>query len=182
MTADAVLKIVRRRGKQAGVDTCTASTDPLHTRRLEILRDYGLEIDEAFYTRHMSRTSRCEEGYCGPMTYSIAVNFEAVRPGFAQLIEQIGPCQLGSSQQNGTFFLLTSESNSLSTLHKKPPLPSIDGFSSFILRNPFKALDILNTREEVLRKVGVSRPKIIYLKDATKVLSGLPTLEELSNG
>lgn len=46
---------------------------------------------------------------------------------------------------------------------------------------PFlEALDILNTPEEVLRNVGISRPKISYLKDlANKVLSGLPTLEKL---
>jgi hypothetical protein len=42
------------------------------------------------------------------------------------------------------------------------------------------ALDILNTDTEVLRSAGLSRSKTIYLKDlATKVLEGLPTLEEL---
>lgn len=42
------------------------------------------------------------------------------------------------------------------------------------------ALDILNTLDEVLREVGISHPKVLYLKDlAQKVLDGLPTLADL---
>ena len=42
------------------------------------------------------------------------------------------------------------------------------------------AQDVLDTPDEVLRRVGISRPKISYLKDlAIHASNGLPTLEEL---
>ncbi len=42
------------------------------------------------------------------------------------------------------------------------------------------AKDVLDTPDEVLRHVGISRPKISYLKDlASHAIAGLPTLEEL---
>jgi DNA-3-methyladenine glycosylase II len=42
------------------------------------------------------------------------------------------------------------------------------------------AQDVLDTPDEVLRRVGISRPKISYLKDlARHAIAGLPTLEEL---
>lgn len=41
---------------------------------------------------------------------------------------------------------------------------------------------LLNTPEEQLRSVGVSRPKIRYLYDlAQKIVEGLPSIEELEN-
>ncbi|WP_392476595.1 DNA-3-methyladenine glycosylase family protein [Nostoc sp. C110] len=47
--------------------------------------------------------------------------------------------------------------------------------------SPFPtAIDILNTPDDVLRGAGISRPKVLYLKDlAQKVLDGLPTLDQL---
>ncbi|MCC5661631.1 hypothetical protein LC608_32735 [Nostoc sp. XA010] len=39
---------------------------------------------------------------------------------------------------------------------------------------------VFPTPDEVLRGAGISRPKILYLKDlAQKVIDGLPTLDEL---
>ncbi|MFP5274264.1 hypothetical protein [Coleofasciculus sp.] len=40
------------------------------------------------------------------------------------------------------------------------------------------AQDVLNTPDEVLRSVGISRPKISYLKDlARHSIDGLPTVD-----
>ncbi len=42
------------------------------------------------------------------------------------------------------------------------------------------AQELLDTPADILRSVGISRPKIIYLQDlAQKVLAGLPTIEKL---
>ena len=42
-------------------------------------------------------------------------------------------------------------------------------------------MDVLNTPEEVLRRVGISGSKISYIKNlAQQVLEGLPTLEQLA--
>lgn len=116
------------------------------------------------------------------MSYYAAINFlKQSDRVLGQVIEQIGPCQLDSSQQNGDLF----SSLSRAILHQQlSTLAAATIHRRFLQLYPEKpnpsALDILNTPEEVLRNIGISRPKINYLKDlATKVLSELPTLEEL---
>lgn len=116
------------------------------------------------------------------MTYAAAINFLMQSdPILGQVIEQIGPCQLSASQQQGDLFSTLARAiihQQISTkaaasiyrrflqLHSNKPLPS--------------ALDILNTPDELLREVGISHAKILYLKDlAQRVLEGLPTLVEL---
>lgn len=115
------------------------------------------------------------------MVYSIAATFlQQSDPVLAQIIEQIGPCQLGSSQQNGDLFSSLSRAILYQQLSTKAAATIHHRFLKLYPETLPTALDILNTPEEVLRNVGISRPKISYLKDlATKVLSGLPTLEEL---
>lgn len=115
------------------------------------------------------------------MSYQAAINFlQHSDQVLGQLIEQIGPCKLDSSQQNGDLFSSLSRAILSQQLSTKAAAAIHRRFLQ-LYPEPFpSALDILNTPEEVLRNVGVSRPKISYLKDlATKVLSGLPTLEEL---
>jgi DNA-3-methyladenine glycosylase II len=49
-------------------------------------------------------------------------------------------------------------------------------------RNHPSAEDILNTADDILRGVGISRQKVSYLKDLSqKVLDGLPNLAELES-
>lgn len=115
------------------------------------------------------------------MDYKGAVNFlQQSDPILAALIAQVGCCQLDNRQLEGDLFSSLSRSilhqqlstKVATTIHRRflllypPPFPTAE--------------DILNTPEEVLRSVGISRPKIRYLKGlATQVLSGLPTIEEL---
>jgi DNA-3-methyladenine glycosylase II len=116
------------------------------------------------------------------MSYYAAINFlKESDHVLGQLIEQIGPCQLDSLQQNGDLFSSLSRAILYQQLSTKAAATIHRRFLELYPEKPFpSALDILNTPEEVLRNVGISRPKISYLKDlATKVLEGLPTLEEL---
>jgi len=102
-------------------------------------------------------------------------------PILAALIEQVGHCQLYQVQQTGD--LLFSLSRSI--LHQQLSTKAATAIHRRFLQlypdptNP-TAWEILNTPDEVLRGVGISRPKVIYLKNlAQKVLEGLPTLTEL---
>lgn len=114
--------------------------------------------------------------------YDAAINFlKQSDQVLGQLIEQIGPCQLDSSQQHGDLFSSLSRAILHQQLSTKAAATIHQRFLQLYSEKPFpSALDILNTPEEVLRQVGISRPKIRYLKDlATKVLERLPTLEQL---
>lgn len=115
------------------------------------------------------------------MLYAATDFLKQSDPVLGQLIEQIGPCQLDSSKQNGDLFCSLSRAIIYQQLSTKAAASIHRRFLQLYPEKPFPAaLDILNMPEETLRSVGVSRPKIGYLKDlATKVLTGLPTLEEL---
>lgn len=116
------------------------------------------------------------------MSYYKAIDFlKQSDPVLGQLIDHIGHCELSSSQQNGDLFFSLSRAILYQQLSTKAANSIHRRFLQLYPESPFpSALDILNTPEEILRSAGVSRPKISYLKDlATKVLSGLPTLEEL---
>lgn len=116
------------------------------------------------------------------MDYKDAVNFlQQSDPILAALIAQVGSCQLHNRQLEGDLFSSLSRSILHQQLSTKVATTIHCRFLQLYPQSPFPtAEDILNTPEEVLRSIGISRPKIRYLKDlATQVLSGLPTLEEL---
>ena len=115
------------------------------------------------------------------MSYDVATNFlKRSDRVLGQLIEQVGPCLLNASQQNGDLFASLSRAILHQQLSTKAAATIHSRFLQLYPGHSPTALDVLNTPAEVLRQVGVSRPKIIYLRDlATRVVSGLPTLEEL---
>jgi DNA-3-methyladenine glycosylase II len=99
----------------------------------------------------------------------------------AVVIEQIGTCKLIQEQQTGDL---------LSSLCEAIIYQQISGKAAAAIYRRFLALypdksfptanDILMTEDDLMQKAGLSRSKIIYLKDlALKVLEGLPTLNEL---
>lgn len=118
------------------------------------------------------------------MNYERAIaHLKQADPTLGKLIDQVGPCRLAPTPQEGDLLFALSRTiihqqlsiKAAATIHRR-----------FLQLYPDKpapsAQDILNTPEEVLRGVGVSRPKINYLKDlAQKVSDGLPTLEQLSS-
>ena len=115
------------------------------------------------------------------MSYDAAINFlkqsdEVLR----ELIEQIGSCQLDSSQQNGDLFSSLARAIIHQQLSTKAAAAIYVRFLQLYPDTFPLATDILDTSDVTLRSVGISQPKIRYLKDlAQKVLEDLPTLEEL---
>lgn len=115
------------------------------------------------------------------MDYTAAIaSLKQADPNLAHLIEQVGDCLLHQSQNTGDLLYSLSESilyqqlsgKAAATIHRRFLALYPDGLPT--------ATDILNTPDELLRGAGISRAKVIYLKDLSqKVADGLPTLEEL---
>lgn len=115
------------------------------------------------------------------MDYSVAIaTLKQSDPILASLIERIGPCQLYQVQQQGDLFYALSRAILYQQLSTKAATAIHYRFLQLYPDATPSAIDVLNTPDEVLRSAGISRPKILYLKDlAQKVLNGLPTLTEL---
>ena len=116
------------------------------------------------------------------MSYDVAINFlKQTDPALGQVIEQIGECQLSASQQHGDLFSSLSRAIIHQQLSTKAAASIYRRFLQLDPSKPFPtALDILNAPVELLREVGLSRAKVLYLKDlAQKILDGLPTIAEL---
>ena len=100
-------------------------------------------------------------------------------PILADIIERVGLCTLQQNQRTGDLLFSLSESILHQQLSTKVAVIIHQRFLQLYPAAP-TTLDILNTADEDLRAVGISRPKILYLKDlAQKILDGLPTLEDL---
>ena len=115
------------------------------------------------------------------MDYSVAIaTLKQSDPILASLIEHIGPCQLYQVQQQGDLFYSLSRAILYQQLSTKAATAIYYRFLQLYPDATPSAIDVLNTPDEVLRSVGISRPKILYLKDlAQKVLDGLPSLKQL---
>lgn len=97
----------------------------------------------------------------------------------ASTIEKIGDCQLHQAQHTGDLFSSLCRSILYQQLSGKSAAAIHGRFLQLYADNPTPEV-ILNTPDEILRGVGISRPKIVYLKDlAQKTLDGLPTLVKL---
>jgi DNA-3-methyladenine glycosylase II len=116
------------------------------------------------------------------MDYLIAIEtLKQSDPILANVIEIVGECKLSQVQQTGDLLYSLSRSILYQQISGKAAAAIHTRFLQLYPHNQLPtALDILNTPDEILRGVGISRPKVLYLKDlAQKVLDGLPTLEEL---
>jgi DNA-3-methyladenine glycosylase II len=117
------------------------------------------------------------------MDYSQAIaTLKTSDPILAELIDRVGECQLDQSQQTGDLFAALSESILYQQLSGKSAAAIHRRFVDLYPDQPFPtAADVLATPDEVLRSVGISRPKITYLKDlANHVQNDLPTLEDFA--
>lgn len=114
-------------------------------------------------------------------SYNAAVNFlKQSDPVLGELITQIGTCQLANTHQQTDLFAALARAILYQQLSTKAAATIHNRFLQLYPDLP-SAAAVLNTPEVVLRSVGVSRPKIRYLKDlANQVLSELPSLEQLS--
>ncbi|MDX2242296.1 MAG: DNA-3-methyladenine glycosylase [Leptolyngbyaceae cyanobacterium bins.302] len=117
------------------------------------------------------------------MDYSMAIaTLQTADPILAAVIDQVGVCQLAQNQQTGDLLASLSKAILYQQLSGKSAAAIHRRFLELYPDQPFPtAAEILDTPDEVLRSVGISRPKIVYLKDlAYHVQSGLPSLEELN--
>lgn len=102
-------------------------------------------------------------------------------PILAAVIDQVGNCTLDRSQQTGDLLFCLCESILYQQLSGKAAATIHRRFLQLYSDRPYPtAQDILNTPDELLRGAGISRSKILYLKDlAQRVQTDLPTLAEL---
>ncbi|MEP1062064.1 MULTISPECIES: DNA-3-methyladenine glycosylase family protein [Cyanophyceae] len=123
-------------------------------------------------------TSQLEES----IDYSVAIAaLTQADPILATLIEQVGACTLNLGRQKGDLLYCLCESILYQQLSGKAAAAIHRRFLALYPHQGFPtAAELLNTPDEDLRSAGISRPKIVYLKDlAQKTLDGLPTMAEL---
>jgi DNA-3-methyladenine glycosylase II len=116
------------------------------------------------------------------MDYSIAIaTLQKSDPQLATVIERIGACTLHQAQQDGDLLATLTESILYQQLSGKAAATIHRRFLQLYPDRIFPtAKEILNTPDEAMRSAGVSRAKVVYIKDlAQKVLDGLPDLAEL---
>lgn len=117
------------------------------------------------------------------MDYSVALaTLKQSAPILVPVIERVGPCKLYQAQQKGDLLFSLSRSILYQQLSTKAAAAIHHRFLQLYPGTVFPtALDVLSTPDEVLRSVGISRFKVLYLKDlAQKVLDELPTLADLA--
>ena len=115
------------------------------------------------------------------MDYTQAiVTLKQADPTLAEMIDRVGDCKLDQDQQTGDLFNCLVRS----ILHQQ-----LSGKAAAAIHRRFLLLypelpqpqDVLNTADDRLREAGISRTKVIYLKDlAQKVEVDLPPLNELT--
>ena len=111
------------------------------------------------------------------MNYSIAIKTLKQDCILSQVIEQIGECRLNQVQQTGDLLYCLSRAIIYQQLSDKAASAIHHRFLQ--LYDSLTPIDIINTPDEVLRSVGISRPKITYLKDLAQRYEQLPSIDIL---
>jgi len=112
--------------------------------------------------------------------YSIAVSaLKQSDPILAAVIDRVGDCTLDQTQHPGDLLYSLSRSIISQQLSTKAASAIHRRFLTLYSGLP-TAQAILDTADEDLRGVGLSRSKVLYMRDlADNVLNGLPTLTDL---
>jgi DNA-3-methyladenine glycosylase II len=99
------------------------------------------------------------------------------------VIDRVGDCQLNQIQQSGDVLSALSRSIIHQQLSTKAAQAIHQRFLALYADLPLPTAEaILHTSDETLRAAGLSRSKVVYIKDlAQRVLAGLPTLTELAD-
>ncbi|MEA5554132.1 DNA-3-methyladenine glycosylase [Anabaena cylindrica UHCC 0172] len=112
------------------------------------------------------------------MNYAVAIDtLKQADPILAEVIEQVGECRLNQVQQTGDLLSSLCRSIIYQQLSRKAATTIHQRFLQ--LYTVLTPSDILNTPDVVLREVGISRPKISYLKDLAQRFDKLPTIDDL---
>lgn len=112
------------------------------------------------------------------INYSVAIKTLKQDPILADVILQIGECRLNQVQQTGDLFYCLSRAIIYQQLSGKAAAAIHQRFLQ-LYHDSLTANDILNTPDDILRSVGISRPKITYLKDLAQRFTELPNIDEL---
>ncbi|MFM7426951.1 MAG: DNA-3-methyladenine glycosylase family protein [Elainella sp.] len=118
-----------------------------------------------------------------PLTvdYSLALaSLRSADPRLAAVIDRVGGCTLDQGQGQGDLLAALSESILYQQLSGKAAATIHRRFLQLYEGREPTAAEILATPDELLRGAGISRPKIVYLKDLATKLPGFPSLEELT--
>ncbi|MFP4336879.1 MAG: DNA-3-methyladenine glycosylase family protein [Halothece sp.] len=104
----------------------------------------------------------------------------AADPKLGKLIQQIGECRLTQSVRQTE--LVPAIAKAIISQQISPKAATtIYARLEQLYPKGIEAITLLETPEEMLREVGISRPKIRYLQDlAQKSIEGLPSIEELN--
>ncbi|MCU0566715.1 MAG: DNA-3-methyladenine glycosylase [Oculatellaceae cyanobacterium Prado106] len=116
------------------------------------------------------------------MDYSTAIaHLKTADPVLGAWIDQVGDCLLCQDQGEGDLLFTLCESILYQQLSGKAAAAIHRRFLELYPDRSYPtAQDLLNTSDEALRGAGISRSKVVYMKDlAQKVLEGLPSLEAL---
>jgi DNA-3-methyladenine glycosylase II len=110
--------------------------------------------------------------------YTIAVQtLKLADPKLGEIIDRVGDCRL--DQMSGNLLDSLARSIIYQQLSTKAATAIHQRFLQYYV-NGITAEAILETPDESLRAVGLSRQKIVYIRDlAQHTQTGLPTLEEL---
>jgi DNA-3-methyladenine glycosylase II len=116
------------------------------------------------------------------MDYSIAlVTLKQADPILGAVIDRVGSCRLNQEPRKGELLDALAESiiyqqlsgKAAATIHRRflQLYPELDLLTTEA---------ILNTPDEILRSAGLSRSKVLYIKDlAQRIQAGLPTIAHL---
>jgi DNA-3-methyladenine glycosylase II len=110
--------------------------------------------------------------------YAVAIETLKQDSILAGVIEQVGECRLNQLQQTGD--LLDCLCRSI--IHQQLSCKAAGAIHQRFLHlynDSLTASNLLSTPEDVLRLVGISRPKISYLKDLGQRFETLPNLDDL---
>lgn len=116
--------------------------------------------------------------------YTIAQTYlKQADPVLAAVIDRVGECRLNQVQQSGDVLFALSRSIIHQQLSTKAAQAIHQRFLALYAEMPgLTAAAILATPDETLRSVGLSRSKVVYIKDlAQRILADLPTLLELES-
>lgn len=112
------------------------------------------------------------------MNYSVAIEILKQDSILAEVVLQVGECRLNQVQQTGDLLYCLSRAIIYQQLSGKAAAAIHHRFLQ-LYADSLTASDILNTPDDVLRSVGISRPKITYLKDLAQRAEELPNINTL---
>ncbi|MGG6294750.1 DNA-3-methyladenine glycosylase family protein [Leptolyngbya sp. AN02str] len=117
------------------------------------------------------------------MDYSDAIaTLTLADPVLGQVMQQVGDCTLFHERPIGTLFEALSESIIYQQLSGKAAASIHKRFVALYPHQIPTPEAVLETADDALRGVGLSRAKVLYVKDlAFHTLNGLPTLEALEH-